>query len=155
MRNNIAESILGAIVLIISAGILMFAYSSSRSKVHQGYDLIARFDRIDGILVGNDVRLSGIKIGNIKKLILDPKTYMAVATLTIDDKIKLPSDTLAEIISESLLGNKYMALVPGGNEDILKPGDEITHTQSSVNLESLIGQMIFGKDEKNDSISPG
>jgi len=149
MRNNIAESILGAIVLVIGAAILIYAYSTNyKSNPGGSYKLTARFDRVDGILVGNEVRLSGITVGYIKTLSLDPKTYMALVTIDIDEKIKLPVDTVAQISSESLLGGKYLALIPGGEEEVLKPEEEITHTQSSVNLESLIGQMVFNSDEK-------
>lgn len=149
MRNNIAESILGAIVLIVGAAILLYAYSvNHKSDLEKGYTLLARFDRVDGIIEGNEVRLSGINVGYVKKLSLDPKTYLAVVTLEVDENIKLPTDTVAQISSESLLGGKYLALIPGGSEEMLKPNAEITHTQSSVNLESLIGQIVFNSDDK-------
>lgn len=153
MKSNIIESILGAVVLAIGLSVLIFAYSTGKSTTPRaGYSIVAKFDRADGVLVGSDVRMSGIKVGSVTGARLDPISYMAEVTMTIERDVKLPTDTSAEIASEGLLGGKYLALVPGGADDMLKPGDEITHTQSSVNLESLIGQMIFSKS--NDTNSP-
>jgi phospholipid/cholesterol/gamma-HCH transport system substrate-binding protein len=89
------------------------------------------------------VRISGIKIGSIVGETLDSKTFLARLRLSIDPSVKLPDDTVAEIVSAGLLGDKYLSLVPGGSETLIPAGGQIKYTQSSVTLENLIGQMIF------------
>ena len=98
---------------------------------------------------GSDVKIGGIRVGTVSKMTLDPLTYAAIIELAINPKIKLPTDTSASVISENLLGGKYLDLQPGGDETMMKEGDEIQQTQSSVILESLIGQFIFGNKDKD------
>lgn len=150
MRQNILETFMGTIVLIFAIALLTFAYTSSKSSITKGYPVTAKFDRIDGLVVGSDVKMSGIKVGAISKVTLDPKTYLAVVTMTLNPTVKLPTDTAAEVSSEGILGGKFMALVPGGADELLPPNGEILYTQSSVNLESLIGKVMFGKDKGKD-----
>jgi phospholipid/cholesterol/gamma-HCH transport system substrate-binding protein len=151
MRDNMIEAIMGTLVLIIASFFLVFAYTSSKGGVYTGYPLMANFDRIDGLTVGNDVRISGVKVGSIMSIGIDSKTFLAKVTLSVRNGLALPIDTAAEITSESLMGGKYMALVPGGDTQTLKPGEDITYTQSAVSLESLLGKYLFsGKDEKKE-----
>ena len=149
MRENLLETIIGGIVIFIAALILGYAYVSTQDEDIDGYNLIAKFDRADGVVEGSDVKVSGIKVGKVAKLVLDPVSYSAVATLLIYSHVKVPVDTSASVVSESLLGGKYMSLSPGSDDKILKPGEEIHYTQSSIMLESLIGKLIFNNDEKN------
>lgn len=154
MRANMIEAVMGAIVLIIATFFLIFAYTSSKGGVYTGYPLVANFDRIDGITIGNDVRISGVKVGSIISIDIDPKTFLAQVTLTVRKGLALPTDTAAEITSESLMGGKYIALIPGGEEKTLTPGEQITYTQSSVSFENLLGKYLFsGKDSKEDGNS--
>jgi len=143
MRGNLLESVMGAVVLVVAALFLFFAYNTSQLRAVPGYQLIADFERIDGVREGGDVRVSGIKIGSIVSQTLDPKTFLARLTVSIDPAYKFPDDTVAEIVSAGLLGDKYLSLVPGGSDTMLPPGGQIKYTQSSVTLENLIGQMIF------------
>ena len=143
MSRNVIETVMGAVVLVIAAVFLFFAYSTSQVRSIAGYTLTARFDRIDGIREGGDVRISGIKVGTILSERLDPKTFTAVVRMSIDPSITLSTDTVAEILSSGLLGDKYLALVPGNLDTTIKPGGEITYTQSPVSLEDLIGKYIF------------
>lgn len=157
MRANMIEAVMGAIVLIIASFFLVFAYTSSKGGVYSGYPLVAKFDRIDGLTVGNDVRISGVKVGSILSIDIDPKTYLAKVVLSVRNGLELPIDTAAEITSESLMGGKYVALVPGGDKKILAPGARITYTQSSVSFEALIGKYLFSgkndnKDEENNDV---
>ncbi len=144
MGNNIVETIIGAIVLAFAAIFLIFAYrTADLGAGGNGLNLIAKFDQVDGLQVGSDVRMSGIKVGTVTSQTLDTDSFRAVIGISIDDKIQLPDDSAAKIASESLLGGSYLDLEPGGSEDILASGDEITFTQSSVSLMDLIGQAIF------------
>ena len=148
MRGNVVEALLGAVVLVVAAGFLVFAYSSDRGGLGRGLrEVSAKFDRVDGLVVGSDVRLGGIKIGTIVDQTLEPDTYLAVVRMSIDPDIRLPTDSSAEIVSDGLLGGRYLSLVPGGAEEMLAMGDEIRFTQSPVSLESLIGRLIFSQGE--------
>lgn len=143
MRRNVIETVMGAVVLLVAGLFLFFSYASSGVRSVDGYHVSAKFSRVDGLAPGADVRLSGIKVGTVTGQALDPKTYLAVVDMTIDRSIALPVDSSAEIVSEGLLGGRYMALVPGGAERMLKDGDVIQYTQSPVSLEQMIGQLIF------------
>ena len=145
MRGNVIEIVMGAVVIIVAALFLVFAYQTSQLRSVTGYQVTADFARVDGIRQGSDVRISGIKIGSVVAEELDPKSFLANVRMSIDPSVKLPDDTVAEIISAGLLGDKYMSLVPGGSDKVIPPGGKITYTQSSVSLENLIGQMIFSQ----------
>ena len=142
--NDTVELITGGIVLVMALSFVVYAYQAAGVRQTSGYSVTAYFDQVDGLAVGGDVRLSGIKVGAITQLRLDPKEYFAVVTMALDASLSLPSDTSARITSDGLLGGKYISLVPGGSEDLLKEGDEIVFTQGSVDLMGLVGQALFG-----------
>lgn len=143
MRGNVIETVMGAVVLVIAALFLVFAYKSSQLREVSGYRLEADFQSIDGIHQGSDVRISGIKVGSVVGEQLDPKTFIAKLEFSVDPSVKLPEDSVAEIVSSGLLGDKYVSIQPGGADQDLPPGGKIKYTQSSVSLEHMIGQMIF------------
>ncbi|HEX6112924.1 MAG TPA: outer membrane lipid asymmetry maintenance protein MlaD [Geminicoccaceae bacterium] len=145
MTRNLLETLLGAVVLIVAVGFLAFAYNTSQVQENGGYELVARFDKVDGLERGSDVRISGIKVGTVLDQTLDPETYRAEVRFSLREDIQLPADTSAAVVSNGLLGGKYLALVPGGDIEMLEPGGEVTLTQSAVNLEDLIGHMIFSQ----------
>ena len=152
MGKNLIETLMGTVVIAVAAIFLLFAYSKADVGAVTGYTVKAKFDRIDGIKVGGDVRLSGIKIGTVVDEILDPNTYFAVVTLSIDSSIKLPTDTSVACTSSGLLGNKYLNLSPGADDTMIPAGGEIESTQGCIDLFALLGQMIFsqtGRDEGN------
>lgn len=147
MAKNIFETIVGALVLVVALGFVVMAYRGGSVDRPNGLTLTAKFDRVDGLVPGADVRVSGLTIGTVAEASIDPKTYLAVVKLNIDDKVKLPEDSSAEILGDGLLGAKYLAIIPGGSETMLKNGDEITLTQSSISIESLIGKFMGGSVE--------
>jgi phospholipid/cholesterol/gamma-HCH transport system substrate-binding protein len=136
--------LIGALVILVAAGFLYFAYSSTSSGSMSGYDLKARFASADGIVSGTDVRLHGIKIGTVSSLTLDPKTFAAIAHLSLRNDVELPDDSSIKITSAGIMGSSYLAIQPGGSDKMLKPGGEITNTQGSIDLMSLIGRAIYG-----------
>lgn len=144
MTRNLLETLLGAIVLIVAIVFLVFAYTTTQLATGNGYELIARFDRVDGLDRGAEVRISGIRVGTVVDQRLDPETFRAEVRFTVREDVELPADTTAAVVSTGLLGGKYLQLVPGGDFEILRPGEEIMLTQSSINLEDLIGHMVFG-----------
>jgi len=129
MTGNVIETVMGAVVLVVAALFLFFAYSTSQVRAVQGYPVTAQFERVDGIRAGGDVRIAGVKVGTILSETLDPKTYLATVRMSIDPAYKLPDDTVAEIVSAGLLGDRYMALVPGGSEEMIPAGGQIKYTQ--------------------------
>jgi len=143
MRGNVIETVMGAVVLVVAGLFLFFAYSTSQLRSVPGYELTANFEHIDGIREGSDVRISGIKVGSVLAATLDPKSFLANVRMTVEPSVKLPDDSVAEIVSSGLLGDKYMSLVPGGSDKDIPAGGQIKYTQSSVSLEHLIGQMMF------------
>jgi phospholipid/cholesterol/gamma-HCH transport system substrate-binding protein len=144
MRGNVIEIVIGAVVLVVAALFLIFAYRTSQFRTNSdGYEVSADFARIDGIHQGSDVRISGIKVGSVVADDLDPKTYLATIRMSIDPAVQLPDDTVAQVTSSGLLGEKYMSLAPGGSDKMIPPGGKIQYTQSSISIESLIGQMMF------------
>ncbi len=154
-RRGIAEILTGALVLVVALAFLAYAVMHSGRSVGSGYLVKASFGHIDGLAVGGDVRIAGVKVGTVTDEQLDPKTFSAVVSMMIRDDVHLPKDTGASITSESLLGGKYISLSPGGDEADLKPGQTITITQSSVSLEELLGKFIFSVTSLNNSKSSG
>jgi phospholipid/cholesterol/gamma-HCH transport system substrate-binding protein len=150
-HQNTIEAVLGAVVLAAAAMFLWFAYNMADLRSDGGYDVSARFDKIGGLKIGSDVRLSGIKVGTISNLSLDEKNFMANVRMTINDNIHLPADTVAEVASEGLLGGNYLSLVPGGEDQTIPAGGQIKYTQSPVDLVQLLGRFIFsGADKAKD-----
>jgi phospholipid/cholesterol/gamma-HCH transport system substrate-binding protein len=151
MSRNAVETVMGAVVLVVAALFLYFAYTTSQVRAVTGYDLTARFDRVEGLRDGGDVRISGIKVGSVISQTLDPKTFVAVVKLSIDPTIQLPVDTVATITSSGLFGDNYVALEPGNEDKTIAAGGQIEHTQSPMNLQSLIGQYIFSQQPQKKS----
>src|SRR5918996_4779129 len=154
MARNLLETLLGAIVLIVAIGFLVFAYNTSQVGRESGYELVARFDRVDGLARGSDVRISGIKVGTVIDQSLDPTTYRAEVRFTMREDVELPADTSAAVVSDGLLGGKYLSLVPGGDIEMLEPGDEVSLTQSAINFEDLIGHFIFSQGSGGEAREP-
>jgi len=145
MNRNAVETVMGAVVLVVAAVFLFFAYTTSQVQSVRGYQLIARFSNADGLKDGGDVRISGIKIGSILSQTLDPKSFRAIVTLSIDPSVKLATDSVAQITSSGLLGDKYISIEPGNEDELIPAGGAISHTQAAMSLENLIGQVIYSQ----------
>lgn len=146
MAGNAAETLIGALVLAAAGGFLVYAANTADVRVGAGgYPLVAKFRKAEGINVGSDVRIAGVKVGSVREMGLDPQTYFASVTIGVDGGVKVPEDSSAKITSASLLGDPYVSLEPGASDLMLEPGDEIIYTQSSVNVGDLIGKFIHGQ----------
>lgn len=143
MSGNLVETLIGAVVLVVAIGFLGMAYSRTDVGAVDGYALSAKFEKVDGINVGSDVMLGGIKVGSVVGQRLDTQSFLAVLELSLSDNIKLPTDSSIKVASAGLLGDKYLSIEPGGEEETLKPGEEIRYTQGSVDLTELIGKAIY------------
>jgi phospholipid/cholesterol/gamma-HCH transport system substrate-binding protein len=154
MQKNIIETLMGAVVLVVAAAFLAFAYKGSNLRVEDGYVIKANFSNASGIALGSDVRIGGIKVGVVSDLTLDSKTYEAIVSLQVSNATKLPKDSSAAIVGAGLLGEKYVQLTPGNDDRMISAGGKLQFTQSAVNLEELIGKFMFsggGVDKKKDS----
>ena len=146
MAENRAEVLAGAVVLAVAGGV--FGYSAQLSGLGPSastYPLVASFRSAEGITVGSDDRLAGVKVGTITGLTLNPTTYMADANVALDKSVLLPTDSAILISSEGLLGGNFVELVPGGSPDNLAPGDEIEDTQGAVSLITLLMKFVGTK----------
>ncbi len=143
MSGNVVETLIGAVVLVVAGFFLYFSYDKADVGAVQGYSLTAKFDKVDGVKVGSDVMLAGIKVGTVTDESLDTKEYLAVLQLSLASDVKLPDDSAIKIASDGLLGGKYLSIDPGGSEDYLEAGDEIRFTQGAVDLTELIGKAIY------------
>ncbi len=155
MRKNIIETVMGAVVLLVAITFVIFAFQSSDVQTVRGYQVIASFDDASGLAAGTDVRMAGVKIGTVATNALDPQTFLAKVTMNIDDNIQLPTDTSARIIPDGLLGGNFVALEPGGDEELIKDGGVINFTQGSINVVDLLGRFIFSAAEAAGSKDEG
>lgn len=152
MQRNVVETILGAVVLLIAGGFLFFFQKTAEIRHDGGYEISAAFNKIDGLETGSPVRISGVKVGQVTSFKLNPDTYQAEVTMSINDGIKIPKDTAAVIASAGLLDGKFMTLEPGSDDEVLPAGGKIEYTQSTPSLEQLLGQVIFSlTDKKKDA----
>jgi phospholipid/cholesterol/gamma-HCH transport system substrate-binding protein len=142
-RHNAIEVAAGAVVLLIAAGFLTFVASNTGRTSLSGMPVSALFDNVGAISSGADVRISGVKVGSVTGVAIDPQSYRARIGMTVQRDIKLPADSSATISSSGLLGGAFITLQPGGDEKMLQDGGQITITQSATNLEDLLGKFIF------------
>lgn len=143
MKRNVIETVLGAVVLLVAGVFLAFAYSSADLRPVAGYKITARFNAVDGLTVGSDVRVGGVKIGSVVGQSIDLETYQAVIVMSIRPDIGLPEDSVAMVSSEGLLGGKYIRIDPGASEKHLTGGGDLTETRDIVSLEEMLGKVIF------------
>lgn len=157
LKEHGAEALIGLFVVLVA---VWFAYTSWQrtggGRVSHAMQVTALFPSASGVSVGTDVRVAGLKIGQVSSLHLDPKTYQAEATLALDPSVKLPADSSAAITSEGFLGAYYISMIPGGDSTPLKNGDTILDTQGAVDLMSMVGQFInrSGSDGAAKSDTP-
>lgn len=144
MGRNIVETIVGALVLLVAGVFVFYAFAKSDRTGPDGYEVVARFGRIDGLKRGADVTLSGVKIGTVTGVSLDSKTYQAIVRMAVSSNVNLPADTNAKIVSESLLGGTVVSLEPGNEKNLIRTNGEIQNTQDSIPLTELIAKFMFG-----------
>lgn len=145
MSENRAEVLAGLAVVAVAAGFMLWAGSGSRlAPAGASYPLEAAFRSVEGVSVGTDVRLAGVKIGMVSAIALDPTSYFAKTTLALDPGVQIPDDSVAIVASEGLMGGAYIEIVPGGSPDTLAAGAEITDTQGAVSVLSLMMKFAGG-----------
>lgn len=150
MKRSVVETILGAFILLVAAGFLAFSYKNANVAGGDGFTLSADFAGIGGLKAGDDVVISGVKVGAITNVELLSDSYLARVHMNLRSGLKLPVDTAALISSESLLGGLYLALEPGADEEFLEAGGRVEFTQAPQNLEQLLGQFIFSLQDADE-----
>ena len=146
MSNSVAETLIGAGVVAIAAGFVFYATQSSGFQgPRDSYALTAAFRNAEGIAVGTDVRLAGIKVGTVSEMALDPATFQARVRFTVRRDLGVPEDSDVKISSEGLMGGSFLEITPGASEFMLADGDEVLNTQSSIDFLNLL--MRFGTGE--------
>ena len=147
INRNTTEILIG--VVVIMAAVWFLFYAGNRINIVStggSYNLSADFRSVEGIFVGTDVKLAGVKIGTVESLNLNSETYRVNAVFSVDKTLKIPDDSQALIASEGLLGGNFLELVPGGSFDYLEPGNIILDTQGSVSLITLLMRLGTGSN---------
>ncbi|WP_370283418.1 outer membrane lipid asymmetry maintenance protein MlaD [Pseudooceanicola sp.] len=145
MAENSTEVLVGGAVLALAVGFGIYAAQvAGISGGGAGYPLTASFRSAEGIQVGTDVRLAGVKVGSVTGVDLDTETYRAVTTFTVQDGVQVPDDSAVLVSSEGLLGGNFIEISPGGSPFYLAPGDEVVDTQGAVSLISLLLKYVSG-----------
>ena len=153
MKRSIIDLWVGIFVAIGLASVTFLALKVANltpQSDSNSYTLIAEFDNIGGLKVKAPVKSSGVVVGRVSNIELDTKRYVARATLTLDSQYQFSRDTSAEILTAGLLGEQYVGLVQGGEEENLKPGDRLQLTSSALVLEQLIGKFMTSFAEGNN-----
>lgn len=148
MKRTTIDIWVGIFVVIGLAALLFLSLRVGNlggAKLQEPYELLARFDNIGGLKVRAPVKSAGVVVGRIEKIVLDSQTYQAMVTMKMDARYHFPKDTFATINTSGLLGEQYIGLEPGGDEQSIEPGGVIKKTQSAVVLEKLISQFMFSK----------
>ncbi|MGH1354839.1 MAG: outer membrane lipid asymmetry maintenance protein MlaD [Thalassovita sp.] len=148
MSEHKTEVVVGAVVLAAAVGFVVYAGQiTGFTKQTSGYGLSASFRSAEGVTVGTDVRLAGVKIGTITDITLNPQTFRADTEFSVAEGIEIPDDSAVVVASEGLLGGNFVEVVPGGSPFNFAPGDEIEDTQGAVSLVGLLMKFVSGGGE--------
>ncbi len=150
MAENVTEVLTGAGVLAAALGFLVYAGGGEGlSRGAGSYELTASFRSVEGVTVGTDVRMAGVKVGSVTELALNPQTFFADAKFSVRDGIVVPDDSTAVIASEGLLGGAFLEILPGGSPMDLPPGSEVEDTQGAVSVIALMMKFAGGAADGN------
>ena len=148
-RPNTAETLIGTAVVAIALVFAALAYYRTGAGGVTGYEVNARLSKVDGLAVGTDVRLAGIKVGSVSSLTLDPKTYLVTVHMDIRNDIKLPTDSSILVTQAGFLGGQYLSITPGGDEQMMAAGAFFENAQGSIDLMNLVGRFATGASTTN------
>lgn len=148
MAENTTEVLVGGVVLAAAIGFAVYAGQlAGISGGGESYPLTASFRSLEGVSVGTDVRLAGVKVGTVTDVVLNPETFRADTQVAVNKDIQIPDDSAIIISSEGLLGGNFVEIMPGGSPYFFGAGDEITDTQGAVSLISLLLKFVSGSEE--------
>jgi len=146
MKNTSVEMAVGIFVLVgmVCVGYLTVKLGKMEWIGNNNYVIYARFQSVSGLTKGAHVEISGVKIGKVDSISLDPERQVAMVKMKIENGVVLTDDVIASVKTAGLIGDRYIKLFPGGSDIILKPEDMITETESVVDLEELLSKYVFG-----------
>lgn len=145
MASNAAETVIGAVVLAVAGGFLVYAANTADVSLGGGgYDLKAEFPTVTGLDVGSTIQIGGVKVGTVKSIDLDKERYYPIVTMAIDADVKIPEDSSAKISSEGLLGGNFIDVTPGASDIALLTNEQILDTQGSIDFLGLIAKAVQG-----------
>jgi len=149
------ETLLGAAVALVAVGFFAFAAAQAgQGDTRGGYELNARFQRVNGVDAGSDVRVSGVKVGVVRSVALDPETFEAVLVLSVRTGVLVPDESTASIASDALLGGGYVNIEPAGM-DMLAPGATIPNTRGAIDFLTLLASFAQGgNNNSSDESAP-
>lgn len=143
MKKNWFESIIGTVILFFSIyALVVFFDKNSNPQNSEIKEIRAKFLKLGGVIVGNDVKLRGIKVGTVSKIIID-ENYFAEVTISIDNAIDIPKDSDLSIQSEGILGNKYLAINPGNESKFLDSNNYFSKVKDYESIEDQVSKIIF------------
>jgi len=148
-RPNYAETLIGAAVVAVALVFAALAYYRTGAGGASGYEVNARLSKVDGLAVGTDVRLAGIKVGSVSSLTLDPATYLVTVHMDIRNDIKLPADSSILVTQAGFLGGQYLSITPGGDEQMMAAGAFFESAQGSIDIMNLVGRFATGASTSN------
>jgi len=156
MKQTKLEFLVGIFVILGLVAVAYLTVQLGAGSLLGGdtYALEARFTSVSGLNTGSNIVVAGVPVGRVESIRVEPSEYTAIVTFRVMSGLKLPTDSMASIKTTGLIGDKYVALSPGADETYLEPGARITMTESSVDLESLIGKMAFGSVTEETEKSP-
>ena len=156
MRDSKLELGVGVFMLLGLAALVYLTVKLGAGELVGGdtYRVEARFANTGGLNTGATVMLAGVPVGRVEEILLDSADYSAIVDMRIRKAVQLPADTMASIKTSGLIGDKYIALAPGADEEFLQPSSRITMTESALELESLISKMAFGSVKEGEEKAP-
>jgi phospholipid/cholesterol/gamma-HCH transport system substrate-binding protein len=137
--------IFAAISIAALLGLAMKVGNLTTSSIGDTYTVTAAFQNIGGLKPRSPVKSAGVVVGRVDTIQFDSATYEAIVTLKLDKRYQFPKDTFANIYTAGLLGEQYIGLEPGGDEEFLQESDRIMQTQDAVVLEKMISQFLYSK----------
>jgi len=153
-QNNIAETLIGAGVVAVALVFAVLAYYRTGSGGLSGYEINAKLSKADGLAVGTEVRLAGIKVGTVSDLTLDPKTYLVTVHMNIQHDIQLPVDSSILVTQAGFLGGQYLSITPGGDDKVMTAGTYFENAQGSIDVMGLVGRFATGGSTTNQPPQP-
>ena len=143
MASNASETLVGAAVIAVAVGFLYYASQTSGfSTDTDRYSLTASFRSVEGLNVGSDVRLSGVKVGTLTSIALNPDTYEAITKISVDKDVLIPDDADIKVSTDGLLGGAFLEITAGGSPFMLEPDGEIIYTQGSISFINLLMKFV-------------
>lgn len=143
MRRSVIETVMGAVVLLVAGVFLAFAYNATDFSTSGGYSVTAKFNSVDGLTLGSDVRIGGVKIGSVTGARIDPQLFQAEVEMSIRKEVRVPVDSQVSVVSDGLLGGKFVKIDPGRKGELAEDGSTLPNTKDVLALEDLLGKAIF------------